>query len=70
MELRAPYWTGLIPLLLILQLILPNQVWMALLVGMGGVWLIAYLWVRSLSRNLHLEREMRYGWAQVGDRLE
>src|SRR5574341_1036539 len=70
MEQRAPYWTGLIPLLLILQVIFPNQVWMALLVGLGGVWLIAYLWVRSLSRNLHLEREMRYGWAQVGDRLE
>lgn len=70
MELRARYWTGLIPLLLILQVIFPNQVWMALLVGLGGVWLIAYLWVRSLSRNLHLEREMRYGWAQVGDRLE
>lgn len=70
MELRAPYWMGLIPLLLILQLIFPNPVWMALLVGMGGVWLVAYLWVRALSRNLHLEREMRFGWAQVGDRLE
>jgi uncharacterized protein (DUF58 family) len=43
---------------------------MALLVGMGGVWLIVYLWVRVLSHSLHLEREMRYGWTQVGDRLE
>jgi uncharacterized protein (DUF58 family) len=70
MKLQSPYWLGLIPLLLILQLMFPDQVWMALLVGMGGVWIVAYLWVRALSRNLHLEREMRYGWAQVGDILE
>lgn len=70
MKLRALYWMRLIPLLLILQLIFPNPVWMALLVGMGGVWLVAFLWVRALYRSLHLEREMRYGWAQVGDRLE
>ena len=41
-----------------------------LLVGLGGAWLLAYFWARSLARNLGLVREMRYGWAQVGDRLE
>lgn len=43
---------------------------MALLVGLGSVWLIAFLWSRQLSGHLKLIREMRYGWAQVGDALE
>jgi uncharacterized protein (DUF58 family) len=43
---------------------------MVLLVGLGGAWLISYLWARSLMRGLRLTREMRFGWAQVGDRLE
>lgn len=41
-----------------------------MLLGLGGVWLIAKLWARSMAKNLHLKREMRFGWAQVGDRLE
>jgi len=41
-----------------------------LLIGLGGAWLIAYLWARRLQKNLSLERLMRYGWAQVGDMLE
>jgi uncharacterized protein (DUF58 family) len=32
--------------------------------------LISYLWARSLARRLQLTREMRFGWAQVGDRLQ
>jgi uncharacterized protein (DUF58 family) len=41
-----------------------------LLVGFGGAWLVSYLWARSLARGLELGREMRYGWAQVGDQLQ
>lgn len=43
---------------------------MILAVGLGGAWLIAWLWARALARGLVFRREMRYGWAQVGDRLE
>lgn len=43
---------------------------MILAVGLGGAWLIAWLWARALARGLIFQREMRYGWAQVGDRLE
>ncbi|MGD9092592.1 MAG: DUF58 domain-containing protein [Anaerolineales bacterium] len=64
----------LIPILVILvflmQIIDPYQVWMFTLVALGGTWLISYLWVRALSRYLALKREIRFGWAQVGDRLE
>jgi uncharacterized protein (DUF58 family) len=41
-----------------------------LLVSVGGVWLICWWWARKMAKSLRFEREMRFGWAQVGDRLE
>jgi uncharacterized protein (DUF58 family) len=64
----------LIPVLtafvLFMQLVDGSKVWLLLLVCLGGAWAVAWLWVRSLARNLKLTREMRFGWAQVGDTLE
>lgn len=57
-------------LVLVMQLIDPYKGWMILLVGLGLTWLISFLWTRSLARHLSLVREMRFGWAQVGDQLE
>jgi uncharacterized protein (DUF58 family) len=44
--------------------------WSILFIGLGGTWLISYLWASSLAKGLSLKREMRFGWAQVGDNLE
>jgi uncharacterized protein (DUF58 family) len=60
----------LVLLLLVMQLINPYRGWVILLAGLGGAWLIGYLWARSLARGLKLTREMRFGWAQVGDKLQ
>ena len=64
----------LLPLLLalsiVMQVIDPSRVWKILMVGLGGAWLAGWLWAHGLARSLRLVREMRYGWAQVGDRLE
>jgi len=60
----------LVGLLLVLHLAVPYRGWLILLVGLGGAWLVSYLWVRSLANGLRLVREMRFGWAQVGDQLE
>lgn len=57
-------------LLLVAQLADPSPVWEGLLVVLGGAWLVAYIWARSIRTGLHLERQMRFGWAQVGDHLE
>ena len=54
----------------IMQILDPSRVWIILLIGMGGAWLVCWWWARGLVRSLHFEREMRFGWAQVGDRLE
>ncbi len=70
MQLKARYLPYLVALFLLLQLAIPYKGWMILLVGMGGAWLLSFLWARSLARGLELTREMRYGWAQVGDKLQ
>ena len=54
----------------IMQIIDPSRVWVILLIGIGGAWLICWWWARGLARALRFEREMRFDWAQVGDRLE
>jgi len=54
----------------IMQIVDPSRVWVILLFGLGGIWLFCRWWVRGLARSLQFKREMRYGWAQVGDRLE
>lgn len=61
---------ALIVMLLVMQLVFPYWGWMILLVGLGGLWLISYIWAKTLANNLILRREMRFGWAHVGDRLE
>ena len=69
-QVRAWFWTALLPFLIILQVLFPNKVWVALIVGLGGCWLVAFFWARTLRDSIRLEREMRYGWAHVGDMLE
>src|SRR5581483_3520843 len=63
----------MLPLLLLLigvELVWSERVWMMLIVALGGIWLFEFVWARSLARGLRFKRELRYGWAQVGDQLE
>jgi uncharacterized protein (DUF58 family) len=63
----------LVPLLVVAvvvtQILAPYRGWRILIVGLAGVLVLSWLWVRSLARGLDLTRQMRFGWAQVGDRL-
>ncbi len=54
----------------VMQVIDSSRVWVALLVGLGGAYLLSLFWALSLAYGLKLKREIRFGWAQVGDRLE
>lgn len=69
-QFRSYLLPALSVVLLAFQLIAPFKGWMILLTGFGGAWLLSYLWVRSLARGLDLVREMRFGWAQVGDSIQ
>jgi uncharacterized protein (DUF58 family) len=57
-------------LLAILYFVDAYRGWSILLIAFGGLWLINRYWARNLAEGLSLRREMRFGWAQVGDRLE
>ncbi len=74
MSLRLRLNSWLLPLLTLafaaLQIFNPSPVWKAFLVALGGVLAVGTWWAWSLKENLRLERAMRYGWAQVGDKLE
>jgi uncharacterized protein (DUF58 family) len=69
-RLKARYLPFLLGLLLLLQLVVPHKSWIILLVGLGGAWFIGNRWAHSLAKGLELRRERRFGWAQVGDRLQ
>jgi uncharacterized protein (DUF58 family) len=60
----------LLGVLSILVMIDAYQGWRFLLLALSGAWGLSYLWVRSLAYGLRIRREMRFGWAQVGDQLE
>ena len=53
-----------------MQIIDPSRVWVILLIAIGGTWLFCRWWARGLVKSLQFKREIRYGWAQVGDKLE
>ena len=67
LKLKSRLLPALAVVLLLFQIFDPYKGWMTLLVGLGGAWLIAYLWARSLASGLRFEREFRYAWAKVGD---
>lgn len=67
LQLRSWFLPVLVGLLLVLHLTAPYRGWQILLVGLGGIWLVGYLWTRSLARGLRLTRELRFGWVHVGD---
>jgi uncharacterized protein (DUF58 family) len=70
LKLNTRLLPALLALIAVMQLIAPYRGWLILLTGLGGAWLISFIWAWSLSRTLTLAREMRFGWAQVGDHLE
>ncbi|MBC7237059.1 MAG: DUF58 domain-containing protein [Chloroflexi bacterium] len=56
--------------LLLLQIFSPAPAIMFTLVVLLGVLAVSYLWARQLRGGLSLQRQRRYGWAQVGDVIE
>ena len=70
LRLNSYLLPALTVIVLFMELVDGSKVWTLLLIGLGGAWLTAYWWAHSLQMGLHLKREMRFGWAQVGDTLE
>lgn len=68
-KLRAWLVPALFIVVLVTHLLAPYRGWRILLVGLGGVFILSWVWAQALSRGVSLTRQMRFGWAQVGDRL-
>ena len=56
LQLRTWRLPLIVGLLLIVHLLLPYRGWQVLLVGLGGAWLIGYVWARLLARNARSDR--------------
>jgi uncharacterized protein (DUF58 family) len=69
-QFRNGWVLGLIAAVLLLQFIVPNRAWIAVLCGMGGAIGLGYLWSRQLAEKVRLTRQQYYGWIHVGDVLE
>jgi uncharacterized protein (DUF58 family) len=61
-----PVWVGI---LVVLYSLTGYRGWLVFFLGTAGAWLLAVLWVRSLERNLSIERKIHLAWASVGDSL-
>ncbi len=57
-------------LVLILALIFPFKVWWMVFIALGLVLLFSSYSIYHLKNDLHIQRQVRYGWAKVGDVLE
>ncbi|MCB2180212.1 DUF58 domain-containing protein [bacterium] len=55
--------------LFILQFFSSERAWRVLFAAFGGALLVSLVWALSLWRGLSFRREMRQGWAQVGDKF-
>ena len=69
-HLNRPLMPLLTILLSLLVIIDGYRGWVILLVAIGGTWLLATYWALALRAGLQIQRKIRLGWAQVGDRLE
>ncbi len=57
-------------LLFLAAILLPDRIWNTVLIGMGGMFGVAFWWARELRNGLRAQRVLRFGWVAVGDRLE
>ena len=69
-KLKSRWLLGLLVALLLVQLVTPSRAWTFLLVGLGGVVALGYVWARQMAAKLTISREQHYGWVHVGDLLE
>jgi len=57
----------LVAVLAIVYVLTGYRGWLIFFVGTAGAWLIAWVWVYSLERNLRVERKIHLAWATVGE---
>lgn len=69
-RLRSPLIAVAAGVALVMQIFDPAVAWRMLLLCLVSLLLIGYGWTQSLMQGVTIKRSRRYGWAQVGDRVE
>jgi uncharacterized protein (DUF58 family) len=67
LHLNLPLLPILAVILGVLYILTNFRGWLIFFIGTGGAWLIAWIWVRSLRKNLNIERKVNLAWATVGE---
>ena len=70
MSTRARLFPWLIAFTFLMSVLDFYRGWRVLFFFLLGAWLLERRWADSLRAGLHLRRETRFSWAQVGDRIE
>ena len=73
-EVRIKLRLWIIPCILglvfVLAIIFPYKAWWTILIALGLVLAFSSYSIHHLKHDLHIQRQVRYGWAKVGDLLE
>jgi uncharacterized protein (DUF58 family) len=71
-QLRFRGWVaaGALALLIVQQAVSASRAWVAVIVALGLLLGVGYVWARALARQVTCRRELCHGWVQVGDLLE
>jgi uncharacterized protein (DUF58 family) len=70
LEINSYLIPGITLLAILLQILFPFKGWTILATGFGGMWGLAFLWATAIQKGLHIRREIRFGWMQVGDHVQ
>jgi uncharacterized protein (DUF58 family) len=57
----------LVVILVFLYFLTGFKGWLIFFIGTAGAWLIAWLWILSMERNLWIERKIHLAWATAGE---
>ncbi|HSN77972.1 MAG TPA: hypothetical protein VL334_23085, partial [Anaerolineae bacterium] len=55
--------------LLVNQVFNPARIWVGIMLGLGALLLLCYLWARALRDGLEAQRSLRGAWVLAGDTL-
>ncbi len=69
LKINSWFLPALTAVILIVHLVAPYDGWHILLIGLSGILVISYVWAKSLSLKLDMERKLEFEWVQVGDRI-
>jgi uncharacterized protein (DUF58 family) len=69
-RLNGYYPLILTGILAVSYVVYPSRVWLVLLCAVGGLTALGYYWAVQMARHVSIRRDLRFGWVQVGDRLE